>query len=216
MGVIHPDASPPQPLSDVRGADARSAQIGGPDSIAQGFQVSAYSGEPRPASAACNLLSKDAWRAALSDEAAELGPEVAGVGGSGSLPCDAEGLAGARPGPDGFIVRYAGETQGERPSPDPGEEVALPVPHKVIWRDIGDAPFVDVARRDVAGGDEGPQPRGGEGVDLVVVGGGHAAPIKARASSTPTTRGRPSARTWRDLTKTGRWPMVLGVACRAM
>jgi hypothetical protein len=60
MGVGQPDRSPPQPLSDVRGADARSAQIGGPDSIAQGFQVSAYSGEPRPARAACNLLSKDA------------------------------------------------------------------------------------------------------------------------------------------------------------
>jgi hypothetical protein len=166
--------------------------------------------------AACNLLSKDAWRTALSDEAAELGPEVAGVVGALPEPGDAEGLAGTGPGPDVLVVRDAGKSEGEAPAADPGEEVALPVAHKVIWRDISDAPFVDVTGRDVAGGDEGPQPRGGEGVDLVVVSGGHAAPIKARASSTPTTRGRPSARTWRLRTRTGRWPMVLGVACRAM
>ena len=41
-GVGHPE----QALSDVRRAEARSAQIGGPDGISQCFQVSAYSGEP--------------------------------------------------------------------------------------------------------------------------------------------------------------------------
>ena len=60
IGVGHPDASPPESLPDVRRADARSAQIGGPDSISQRFQVKPYSGEPRPARTACNLLSKDA------------------------------------------------------------------------------------------------------------------------------------------------------------
>lgn len=55
VGVGHP----PQPLSDVRRADARSAQIGAPDSISQSFQVSTYSGEPRPSSLARNLLSSD-------------------------------------------------------------------------------------------------------------------------------------------------------------
>jgi hypothetical protein len=41
-GVGHPV----QALPDVRRADARSAQIGGPDGISQCFQVSTYSGEP--------------------------------------------------------------------------------------------------------------------------------------------------------------------------
>jgi hypothetical protein len=43
----------------VRCANARSAQIGGPDGIAQRFQVIAYSGEPSPSSRARNLLSND-------------------------------------------------------------------------------------------------------------------------------------------------------------
>ena len=47
FGVGHPV----EPLPDVRRPDARSAQIGGPDDIAQCFQVSAYSGEPAPAKA---------------------------------------------------------------------------------------------------------------------------------------------------------------------
>jgi hypothetical protein len=55
MGVGHP----PEPLPDVRGADARSAQIGGPDCISQVFQVNTNSAEPRPAKRACNLLASD-------------------------------------------------------------------------------------------------------------------------------------------------------------
>jgi hypothetical protein len=38
-GVGHP----PQSLPDVRRADARSANIGGPAGISQVFQISAYS-----------------------------------------------------------------------------------------------------------------------------------------------------------------------------
>jgi hypothetical protein len=86
---------PPQSLPDVRRPDARSAQIGGPDAIPQCFQVSAYSGEPVAAILARNLLSKDDWRAALADEALELGPQVPLVGGAFALAGGAEGLAGA-------------------------------------------------------------------------------------------------------------------------
>jgi len=46
-GVAQPTA-PIEALSDVRRADARSAQIGGPDGISQVLQVSAYRGEPDP------------------------------------------------------------------------------------------------------------------------------------------------------------------------
>jgi hypothetical protein len=55
-------------------ADARRAQIGGPDGISQVFQVSAYSGEPLTSSAARNLLSNDDWRTALGDEPMKSGP----------------------------------------------------------------------------------------------------------------------------------------------
>jgi hypothetical protein len=58
----------------MRSADARSAQIGGPDRISQCFQVRTYRGEPAPAKAARNLLSSDDWRSALADEVAHDGP----------------------------------------------------------------------------------------------------------------------------------------------
>ena len=56
VGVGHADEV--EALSDVRGADARSAQIRSPDGVARSFQVSAYSGEPVEASSARNLLAK--------------------------------------------------------------------------------------------------------------------------------------------------------------
>lgn len=123
MGVGHPPAA----LSDVRGADARRAQIGGPDGISQCFQVSTNSGEPIPASLARNLLSKRDWRAALADEASELGPQVALVGGPASFAGGAEGLAGATPGPDGPVVRPSAQSKSEGPAADAREEVRLRV-----------------------------------------------------------------------------------------
>lgn len=76
-------------------ADARSAQIGSRDGIAQCFQVSEYSGEPCTSIAARNLLDKERCRAALSDELEEDGPEVALVTGAASLPGLTERLAWA-------------------------------------------------------------------------------------------------------------------------
>ena len=58
LGVGHPEQS----LSDMRRADARSAQIEGPHGVSHVFQVSAYSGEPNAAILARNLFSKDRWR----------------------------------------------------------------------------------------------------------------------------------------------------------
>lgn len=51
--------TPINPLPDLRRADARSAQIGGPDLISTSFQVSTNSGEPFVSIAVRNLLSKD-------------------------------------------------------------------------------------------------------------------------------------------------------------
>jgi hypothetical protein len=163
----------------MRRTDPRSAQIGGPDGISQTFQVKAYSAEPVKPGAARNLLSKDDCRAALRDEAAHFGPKVALVGGAPAFPCNGKWLAGAGTGPDGRIVGDAGKSEGEGPAPNSREEVSLAVSHKVIWTDIGDAPFVHVAGRKVAGGNQGAQPGGGEGVVFIVV-SGHAGRVARR------------------------------------
>jgi hypothetical protein len=56
-GVGQPDE--PESLSDMRRADARSAQISRPDGVARSFQVSAYKVEPPEAVLARNLFAKD-------------------------------------------------------------------------------------------------------------------------------------------------------------
>jgi hypothetical protein len=124
-GVGQPD--PPQPLSDVRSAEARSAQIDRPEGVIRSFQVSRNKVEPLEAVAARNLLSKDRCRAALRDETEELRPEVASVVKAASLAGCREGLAGAGAGPDGLVIGHAGHAEREAPAPDAGEEMALPV-----------------------------------------------------------------------------------------
>jgi hypothetical protein len=95
------------------------------------------------------LLSEDNCRAALADEAEEFRPEVAIVGGSATLACDAEWLAGARSCPNGSIICPARATQGVAPDADAGEEMALSISPKVIPRNLSDAALVHIAGRDV-------------------------------------------------------------------
>jgi hypothetical protein len=64
---------------------------------------------------------------ALADEPMKLGPEVTLVSKSGTFAGGAEGLAGARAGPDGAVVGPSCETEGVGPNADTGEEVALGV-----------------------------------------------------------------------------------------
>jgi hypothetical protein len=142
-GVGYPLGNPEQPLPDVRRTDARSAQIGGPDGISQCFQVSAYSGEPRPSILARNLLSKDDWRQALGDEPSPNRPDVPIVLDPSTLPGTAEWLAGARASPDRPILWPSGETQGVLPAADAGEEVASGVPSQVVGQDVFNGPLVN-------------------------------------------------------------------------
>jgi hypothetical protein len=156
-------------------ARARSAQRRSPEGVAHGFHVSVNAVEPCPARSSGNLLPKHDARRSLADEVGEDGPEVASVIDSGALAGDAERLTRTRSGPDGPIVGPAGEPKRVGPSADSGEEVALIVPNKVICSNIGDAPFVDVARRDEPAHDQATKPSRGERVELVVV-DGHATP----------------------------------------
>jgi hypothetical protein len=86
-------------------------------------------------------------------------------------PGPAEGLAGAASGPCVLAIRPPGLSEGVAPDPDPGEEVALGVSPEVVGPNKSNVSLIYVAWRDVARGDEVPQPLRGVWVDLVVVGG---------------------------------------------
>jgi len=165
LHVGHPE----QPLSPVRRSDARSAQIGSPAGISQSFQVKANSGEPFTSILARNLLSKHRCRSPLGDERVKSGPKVALVCVSLSLASARKRLTGTGAGPDSGAAFESGPPQGERPSADPGEEVALVVSGEVVGIDFKDAPFVNVPRRQVARRDQFSQPRARLRVVVVVV-----------------------------------------------
>ena len=164
FGVGHPV----QPLTLVRRADARSAQIGGPNRISHCFQVSSYSSEPFTSIRARNLLSKHDWRRALGDAVAKSGPKVPLVGFPFPFASDGERLAGARACPDWSVFGPPGVAEREAPSANPGEEVALCVSGEFIWVDVGDAAVVDYAWRDEAEFHQFPHPRAHLRVDVVV------------------------------------------------
>jgi hypothetical protein len=103
FGVGHPV----QPLSDVRGADARRAQIRRPPGVTRSFQVSAYNVPPLEGIRACNLLAHNPCRAEMADEAVEVGPEVSVIVKSFAFAGAAEWLARARSRTDGLAGRYS-------------------------------------------------------------------------------------------------------------
>jgi hypothetical protein len=86
-----------------------------------------------------------------------------------SFACRAERLARTGSCPDWSIVGPSCLPQGIAPDPDPSEEVALSVSHKLDWPYIFNAPFVDVTRGNVARGDQVAKPLRGDGINLVVV-----------------------------------------------
>jgi len=139
---VAPGGTEEEPLAPVRGADARSAQIGGPDDISQVFQVSAYRGEPRPAIRARNLLSKQDWREALTDESSPLWPKVPDIVAPSPGSRDAEGLAGARARPDGRAVGDTREPKSEGPRAEAGEGVELCGAPGDVRREVSDVNFM--------------------------------------------------------------------------
>lgn len=170
----------PQSLSDMRCPEARSRDTGRCDGVTDSFQVSLNKVEPAVADRCFNLFTKHDRRVALLNEAEPGWPEVPFVAGALLLSRRAEWLAGAASGPDGPVIWPACESQCVGPDTDASEEVALRVPSEVVGFDILDAPFVHVARRNVAGGNQVPQPLRGVGVNLVVV-GAHAFPFLYRS-----------------------------------
>lgn len=169
----------------MRRAEARSAGIDRPDGVSLSFQVSVYKVEPVEAVLRRNLLAKNDVRAALRDEVVERGPEVPLVIEPAAFACRAERLAGARACPHRSVVVPSCSAQGVGPDADAGEEVALSVGSKVIRVHVHDTAFVDVAWCDVAEQDEGAEPLGGLGVDLVVVDAHFRRPSKCCCAQIP-------------------------------
>jgi len=168
-------------LADVRGADARSAEIDRPDGEARCFQVSVNKVEPTEAILACNLFAKDCARSALLDKVEPVRPEVPLVRKPCSFACRAERLTRAGSSPDRAIIGPTGSTQGVGPDANTGKEVALSKCRKFSWNDIFYAPLVHFARSKVALFDQLSQPCRSLWVVFVIV-DGHNAPMSFRPS----------------------------------
>ncbi len=164
MQVGHPVNS----LPNVRRPDARSAQIGAPDSIAQCFQVSAYSIEPPTPILARNLFSNDDWRIALRDKAEELRPQVAGVGSTSSLTGCGERLAGTTPCPYGSVSPPC-KVKGKGPAGNAAKEMALSEPSQVGRLHFNNASGVNFSGRNKSSGDEISEPLRTKFVIFIVV-----------------------------------------------
>lgn len=169
-GVGHEE----KPLSDVRSANARRWKIRRPDGVTFALQISRNMVEPREASRARNLLSKDDCRAALADEPKPRRPEMTGIVEAFAFAGAAERLAGTRACPNRSVCGPAGELERVGPSPDAGEEVAGVEACELGWLDEPDVSGVNVSRWEGSLSDEPAQPGDGEGIVLVVVG----APIR--------------------------------------
>jgi hypothetical protein len=140
-----------------------------PDGVVFSFQVCLYSIEPTVSNRAFNLLTKDAVRATLADEPVKLGPEMPLVGLAFLLPRRAKGLARAGTSPDPSIAGPSGEIEGETPSADSSEEMALSESSKVGWLNFRDASFIDFPLRYQPVRDEFAEPGSGVFVELVVI-----------------------------------------------
>jgi hypothetical protein len=132
VGVGHPIKT----LPSVRGSEARSADIDRPAGVIRVIQVRLNSVEPSESVNGRNLFPKANDRSSCLDEAKELWPKMPFVVERFAFAGRAEGLAGARPGPDFAVVGPSCETQGVTPDSDSSEEVALGVSSEIIGPNI--------------------------------------------------------------------------------
>lgn len=86
-----------------------------------------------------------------------------------SFACRAERLAGAGSSPDGAIFGPSGETEGEGPASDAGEEMALGEAAQFIGADVLDVPFIDFTLRDLPRANKLSQPGSSSWIVLIVV-----------------------------------------------
>jgi hypothetical protein len=161
----------PQSLSDVRRADAASWKYGRCAGVAFRFQVSENKVEPAPSNRRLNLLTKDCSRSALADERCPRRPQMTFVIGRLAAAGCAEWLAGVRACPNRSVIGPSGEAQGDAPSSDAGEEMALRVFSEVTGPHVNNASLIHIPRGNVSSINEIAEPLCGIWVCLVVIGG---------------------------------------------
>jgi hypothetical protein len=132
-------------LPAVGSADAVCAQYGRPDAVAFALQVCLYQVEPMQPNRCCNLFAKEMVRAALADEAEQIGPEVPFVGKPHAKSSGAEWLAGAASGPQSGIVAPSSKPGSVCPATGAGEEMTLPKSSQVSRINISNTPSVHFA-----------------------------------------------------------------------
>jgi hypothetical protein len=135
-GVGHVPGDPVEPLPDVRSVDGASRNIDPPAGVTFSFQISPDSVEPTIASRSRNLFSHDDRGPDGADELKEVGPQVPWIVGPEAFAGDAERLARAGARPDRPVVWPPGEPEGEGPSSDAGEEMALGEGSKFVRSNI--------------------------------------------------------------------------------
>lgn len=138
----------PYAISTMGRIDGTSWDNGRPAGVVTALHVSVHSVEPILSNSCRNLLSNDRIGAPVVDKTEELRPKMAFVLGAAAAACDAEGLTGARGGPEGEPIGPAGETGGETPSTEPREEVVLGETSKLVRPNIRDTPIIDDTRGD--------------------------------------------------------------------
>ena len=161
----------PLSLSDMRRADARSADIKSPDGVARCFQVSVNKVEPSEAVFTRNLFSKNCDRFALCNEVVPVRPEVPLVSKPKTSASPGERLARAGSRPDFAVIRPSCKSEGIRPTSESCKEVALRVFSKVIGPDITYISLVNITGRYAPGGYQVAQPLGHVRIYLVVISG---------------------------------------------
>lgn len=157
----------PKTISEMVRTRARGFDRDAPHGVTHGFQITSHAAEPF--NRVRNLLSKNDCRRSLRDEPEKFWPKVSLVGKALLRARDGERLAWAGAGPNGSAVLPSGEPESAAPPSESGEEMALRVSGKVAGLYVNDTSLVNVAGRDVSGGDEVSEPLSGEGVDFIVI-----------------------------------------------
>ena len=167
VGVGHSD--PVLPVPFVRTVDRESRDIDCPAGVVFSLQTSAHSVEPTIASLSRNLLSHKDSGPVGSEQSKYVRPQVPWIIFAGSFARDRERLAGTRGCPNRSVVGPACDAAGERPSSDSREEMMLGESMKVIRLNILDRASIDMAGRDLSGGDQVFEPVGSGVVVLIII-----------------------------------------------
>jgi hypothetical protein len=125
-------------------------------------------------SLSANLLSHNNGCSNTLDEPIEVWPKMPFIIGASTLPRDRKGLTWATSCNENKLIWPSSKTGGMRPSSNPGEEVVLGEASEGVGVDVFDRYLVNISITNQSFLDEVPEPLGGVGIVLVIIGVSHA------------------------------------------